>query len=67
MRFQQSGQRGRDASLIVEGHFFPGVRSWSLTLPNGLQCPDPCRLEATHERALEVVSLEMLVKSSRLN
>jgi uncharacterized protein (DUF2237 family) len=27
----------------------------------------PVRLEATHERALEVVTLEMLLKSARVN
>jgi uncharacterized protein (DUF2237 family) len=27
----------------------------------------PVRLEATHERALEIVPLEMLLKSARLN
>jgi hypothetical protein len=38
---------------------------WRKSFEAGVMAP--VRLEATHERALEVVSLEMLVKSSRLN
>jgi uncharacterized protein (DUF2237 family) len=54
---------------------FPGLKAgdgwcvcvapWKKSFDAGIMAP--VRLEATHERALEVVSLEMLLKSARLN
>jgi uncharacterized protein len=41
------------------------VEPWKKSYDAGVMAP--VRLEATHERALEVVTLEMLLKSSRLN
>ena len=54
---------------------FPGLKAgdswcvcvgpWKKSFDAGVHAP--VRLEATHEAALEVVSLEMLVKTARLN
>jgi uncharacterized protein (DUF2237 family) len=54
---------------------FPGLKEgdgwcvcvgpWKRSYDAGIMAP--VRLEATHEAALEVVSLEMLLKSARLN
>jgi hypothetical protein len=41
------------------------VEPWKRTLEAGIIAP--VRLEATHERALEVVTIEMLTKCARLN
>ena len=41
------------------------VEPWKKTFEAGIIAP--VRLEATHERALEVVTLEMLMKCARLN
>ncbi len=41
------------------------VEPWKKTLEAGIIAP--VRLEATHERALEVVTIEMLTKCARLN
>ena len=41
------------------------VEPWKKTFQAGIIAP--VRLEATHERALEVVTLEMLMKCARLN
>ena len=41
------------------------VEPWKRSFDAGVMAP--VRLEATHEAALEVVSLEMLLKSARLN
>ena len=41
------------------------VEPWKETFEAGIIAP--VRLEATHERALEVVTLEMLTKCARLN
>jgi uncharacterized protein (DUF2237 family) len=41
------------------------VEPWKKSFEAGVIAP--VRLEATHERALEVVSLEMLLKCARLN
>jgi uncharacterized protein len=54
---------------------FPGLKAgdgwcvcaqpWKKSFEAGIRVP--VRLEATNERALEVVSLELLLKSARLN
>jgi uncharacterized protein (DUF2237 family) len=41
------------------------VEPWKASFEAGVIAP--VRLEATHEKALEVVSLEMLLKCARLN
>jgi len=41
------------------------VEPWKKTFEAGIIAP--VRLEATHERALEVVTLEMLMKCARVN
>jgi hypothetical protein len=41
------------------------VEPWKKSFEAGVMAP--VRLEATHERALEVVTLEMLLKSARVN
>jgi hypothetical protein len=41
------------------------VERWKQSYDAGIVAP--VRLEATHEKALEVVTLEMLLKGTRLN
>jgi uncharacterized protein len=66
---------GNDLITPRPEYGFPGLKAgdgwcvcaapWRKSFEAGIMAP--VRLEATHERALEVVPLEMLVKSSRLN
>ena len=66
---------GNDLSAPMPEFGFPGlkpgdawcvcVEPWKKSFEAGVIAP--IRLEATHERALEVVSLEMLLKCARLN
>lgn len=62
-------QRGNDLTAPVPGMKFPGLKEgdqwcvnaayWHLAFKNGYACP--VSLEATHQRALEVVPLEALL------
>ena len=66
---------GNDLITPRPEHGFPGLKAgdgwcvcvgpWKKTFDAGISAP--VRLEATHEEALEVVTLEMLTKSARLN
>jgi len=66
---------GNDLITPRPEYGFPGLKAgdgwcvcvepWKRSFEAGVMAP--VRLEATHERALEVVTLEMLLKSARLN
>ena len=66
---------GNDLITPRPEYGFPGLKAgdgwcvcvepWKRSFEAGVMAT--VRLEATHEKALEVVSLEMLIKSSRLN
>ena len=66
---------GNDLITPRPEYGFPGLKAgdgwcvcagpWKKSFEAGIMAP--VRLEATHERALEVVTLEMLLKSARKN
>jgi len=66
---------GNDLITPRPEYGFPGLKAgdgwcvcagpWKKSFEAGVMAP--VRLEATHERALEVVTLEMLLRSARLN
>ena len=66
---------GNDLVTPRPEYGFPGLKpgdGWCVCVERWTQSYDagiisPVRLEATHEKALEVVTLEMLLKGTRLN
>ena len=73
LRHQRS--TGNDLTTPMPQYGFPGLKpgdgwcvcvgAWKKSFDAGIMAP--VRLEATHERALEVVTLEMLQRSARVN